>query len=98
MYEPDDRWACDHIVSVSGYGADEDGQPYWLVRNSWGKGWGEGGYIKIKRFGAGKEPCGTDTRPQDGTACKGGPSTMEVCGLCGIMSDSSYPTGSFVYN
>ena len=54
-------------------------------------------YIRIERFGRlGQEPCETDKTPQDGTACKGGPSEIQVCGLCGIMSDSSYPTGGHV--
>jgi len=82
----------DHAVQLVGYG-EEKGEKYWLVRNSWGTSWGEEGYIKIKRFGEGEEPCGTDTSPGDGFGCKGGPSSIQVCGLCGILSGSSYPTG-----
>jgi len=37
-----------HGVTVIGYG-ESKGKRYWLVKNSWGTGWGERGYIRMKR-------------------------------------------------
>ena len=40
--------SIDHAVAITGYGV-LDGLPYFNVRNSWGSGWGDGGYIKMLR-------------------------------------------------
>ncbi|GAY48661.1 hypothetical protein CUMW_113410 [Citrus unshiu] len=57
--QPECGTDIDHGVTAIGYGASSDGTKYWLVKNSWGTGWGEGGYVRIQReVGAQEGACG----------------------------------------
>merc|ERR1711972_1305501 len=56
-----------HAVQLVGYGTDPAEGDYWIVRNSWGSSWGEGGYIRLQRQA--EAQCGINSTPMDGTAC-----------------------------
>jgi len=47
-----------HAVMLVGYGIDSiSSQHYWVIRNSWGTGWGENGYIRILKNAANNLSC-----------------------------------------
>uniref|UniRef100_A0A0M3IAW1 Pept_C1 domain-containing protein n=1 Tax=Ascaris lumbricoides TaxID=6252 RepID=A0A0M3IAW1_ASCLU len=48
-----------HAVAVVGYGS-QNGEDYWLIKNSWGKKWGMDGYVLYKR---GENCCGIANTP-----------------------------------
>ncbi|XP_051223251.1 senescence-specific cysteine protease SAG39 [Lolium perenne] len=48
----------EHAITAVGYGTDPAGTKYWIVKNSWGPGWGENGFIRMKRDVGGSGLCG----------------------------------------
>jgi len=60
-----------HAVLAVGYGTDENsGKDYWFIKDSWGTGFGIGGYFKMRR---GVNMCGA-------ADCASYPSKIEVTG------------------
>jgi cathepsin L len=90
----DEDIVINHVVQLVGYGSDPKLGDYWIIRNSWGEGWGEDhGFMRIAR-----EPemlCGTDETPLFGTGCvDDGVPIQTVCGRCGMLYDVAYPVGA----
>jgi len=82
-----------HGVQLVGYGSNPEDGAYWIIRNSWGESWGEGGFIRLRRDDSAK--CGIDSTPAIGLKCKGdGFAQDKVCGMCGLLFAPSYPIGA----
>lgn len=79
-----------HSVAIVGYNLDDG---YWIIRNSWGAGWGEGGYMRIAP--------GTSGIGQvisyvlyDGSQTESIPATLETGITCGSVVNSTTVGGT----
>ncbi|KAL9259907.1 Senescence-specific cysteine protease SAG39-like protein, partial [Drosera capensis] len=56
--------SLNHLVTAVGYGVARDGTPVWLIKNSWGTAWGQGGYLLLQRnINDARGRCGVAMRP-----------------------------------
>lgn len=54
-----DKLIGGHAVVTIGWGTDAEGTDFWLIRNSWGRDWADGGFFRIER-GVNFIGCGDD--------------------------------------
>ncbi|KXZ49007.1 hypothetical protein GPECTOR_24g297 [Gonium pectorale] len=84
--------SINHAVLVVGYDAES-----WIVKNSWGRGWGEGGYIRIAR---GSNVCGLTYAPSFPTVAAGpapDPSPPPCSSGGGSVSTYTVQPGDYMY-
>lgn len=54
IYKTCNNAQLNHAVQLMGW---SDAGQYWILRNSWGSGWGESGYMRIAYVNSSGQPC-----------------------------------------
>jgi len=101
VFDNTDHTDINHAIVLAGYGVDEaTGEKFYKIRNSWGRSFGEDGYIRIKRTDDDDNSCQMDTVPLQGIACaldESGnavtPPAAKICAVNGVLFDVAYPVG-----
>jgi len=66
-YDSNCVYNLNHAILVVGYGHDSSsGMDYWIIKNSWGSRWGDGGFMKLKK---GTGHCGVGSLHQTVPYC-----------------------------
>jgi hypothetical protein len=47
--QPGQNAVAGHAIEIVGWGKSAAGVKYWMIKNSWGPKWGDGGYFKMVR-------------------------------------------------
>jgi cathepsin L len=88
------KFLLNHAVTLIGFNA-EQGQHknYWLIKNSWGRNWGEDGNIRVEMKADEEKHCGWDEDTHVGMACDGDANRDWACGTFGILYNGVFPKG-----
>jgi hypothetical protein len=100
------KFLLNHAVVAIGFNAAMSGKTgsvmlngvepqlnYWLIKNSWGREWGEHGNVRIEMKSDEARHCGWDEDTHVGMACDGDSNRDWACGTFGILYNGVLPKG-----